>query len=105
MGFKPQGINLPLIMIDPNDKDGRYLVETRLDKLVEELHVNKIQIKGMDPLERIDDYALHCHVCVLSVPYIFLTVKEHLLAQLPSMTSLLDPLSIALEPDTIRFQI
>ena len=44
MGFKPQGMNLSLIMIDPRDKDGRYLVETRLEKLVEELHIDKNKI-------------------------------------------------------------
>jgi hypothetical protein len=47
MGLKPQGINLPLVMTDPNDKDGRYLVETRLDRLVEELHLDKTQIEDV----------------------------------------------------------
>src|ERR1700726_4071578 len=47
MGFKPQGINLPLIMIDPHDKDGRYLVESRLEKLVEELHIDKTKIEDV----------------------------------------------------------
>jgi hypothetical protein len=34
-------------MTDPNDKDGRYLVETRLDRLVEELHLDKTQIEDV----------------------------------------------------------
>jgi hypothetical protein len=34
MGFEPKGINLSLVMIDIDDKDGRHLAETRLDELV-----------------------------------------------------------------------
>jgi hypothetical protein len=79
MGFKPQGINLPLIMIDPNDKDGRYLVETRLDKLVEELHINKTQIEGVEHKTtrwNVTMVMLSAAMCVLSVvPYIFLNVE------------------------------
>ena len=47
MGFKPQGMNLSMIMVDQNDKDARYLVETRLDKLVEELHIDKTKIQDV----------------------------------------------------------
>jgi hypothetical protein len=79
MGFKLQGINLLLIMIDPNDKDGRYLVETRLDKLVEELHIDKTQIE--DVVHKTTRWnatmiVLSAAMCILSVvPYIFLNVK------------------------------
>ena len=34
MGFEPKGINLSLVMIDKDDKDGRHLAETRLDELM-----------------------------------------------------------------------
>jgi hypothetical protein len=44
MGFQPQGKNLSLIMIDDNDKNQRYLVETRLDDLLKELHIDKNKI-------------------------------------------------------------
>jgi hypothetical protein len=79
MGFKPQGVNLPLIMIDRNDKDGRYLLETRLDKLVEDLHIDKTQIEGVVQKTtrwNVTMMALSAAMCVLSVvPYIFLNVK------------------------------
>jgi hypothetical protein len=79
MGFKPHGINLPLIMLDPNDKDGRYLVETRLDRLVEELHLDKTQIEDVvykTARWNVTMMVLSAAMCVLSVvPYIFLDVK------------------------------
>ena len=40
MGFRPIGINLPLILLDSNNNDKRHLVETRLDELLEDLHVD-----------------------------------------------------------------
>jgi hypothetical protein len=80
MGFKPQGVNLPLIMIDRNDKEGRYLVETQLDKLVEDLHIDKTQIEGVVQKTtrwNIMMMVLSTAMCVLSVvPYIFLNVKS-----------------------------
>jgi hypothetical protein len=39
MGFEPKGINLSLVMVDREDKDGRHLAETRLDELLKELRV------------------------------------------------------------------
>jgi hypothetical protein len=79
MGFKPQGINLPLIMIDPTDKDGRYLVEARLEKLAEELHINKTQIEGVvhkTTRWNVMMALLSAAMCVLSVvPYIFLNIS------------------------------
>jgi hypothetical protein len=78
-GFKPQGINLPLIMIDPKDKDGRYLVETRLDKLVEELHLDMTQIEGVVQKTtrwNLTMMLLSAVMCTLGVvPYLFLNVK------------------------------
>ena len=44
MGFEPKGINLSLVMIDKDDKDGRHLAETRLDELVKELHIDKSRV-------------------------------------------------------------
>jgi hypothetical protein len=38
-GFKPQGTNLSLIMLDPNN-NSNYLLETRIDTLLEELHID-----------------------------------------------------------------
>src|SRR3984893_3652218 len=44
MGFEPKGINLSLVMIDTDDKDGRHLAETRLDELLKELHIDKSRL-------------------------------------------------------------
>ncbi|KAF8801700.1 hypothetical protein BYT27DRAFT_7071899, partial [Phlegmacium glaucopus] len=42
MGFKPQGENLSLIMVEANKgKDrGRYIIESRMDELIEELNID-----------------------------------------------------------------
>jgi hypothetical protein len=79
MGFKPQGMNLSLIMIDPNHKNGRYLVESRLDKLVEELHIDKTKIEGVRHKTSGWNFMMIFLSAILSsfgiFPYIFLTVK------------------------------
>jgi hypothetical protein len=79
MGFKPQGMNLSLIMINPNDKDGRYLIETRLDKLVEELHIDKTKIQDVQHKTIGWNLMMIFLSAVLSsfgvFPYIFLAVK------------------------------
>jgi hypothetical protein len=80
MGFTPKGMNLSLIMVDPNDNDGRYLVETRLDKLVEELHIDKTKIQDVRHKSigwNVRMMALSAALCMLSMaPYIFLNVKN-----------------------------
>lgn len=45
MGFQPLGTNLSLIMVNDSNKDQRYLVETRLDDLLKELHIDTMGIK------------------------------------------------------------
>src|SRR6201986_4758531 len=40
-GFKPSGANISLIMLDPND-DGHYLLETRVDSMLKELHIDDL---------------------------------------------------------------
>jgi hypothetical protein len=78
-GFKPQGLNLSLIMIDPNVKDKHYLIETRLEKLVEELHLDKTKIQDVQGESigwNVRMTALSAALCMLSmIPYIFLNVK------------------------------
>jgi hypothetical protein len=44
MGFEPKGINLSLVMVDKDDKDGRHLAETRLEELMKELHIDKSRV-------------------------------------------------------------
>ncbi|KAF8799330.1 hypothetical protein BYT27DRAFT_7008901, partial [Phlegmacium glaucopus] len=42
MGFEPQGENLSLIMVDTGKggNKGRYIIETRMDELIEELNID-----------------------------------------------------------------
>jgi hypothetical protein len=67
-------------MIDPSDKDGRYLAETRLEKLVEELHIDKAKIQGIQHEStkgNVRVMVLSAVLCTLSmVPYVFLNVKS-----------------------------
>ena len=49
MGFEPQGENLSLIMVEggQGEKNGRYIIENRIDELIEELNVDKNRITGV----------------------------------------------------------
>ncbi|KAF8800706.1 hypothetical protein BYT27DRAFT_7245556 [Phlegmacium glaucopus] len=49
MGFEPQGENLSLIMVDTGKggNKGRYIIETRMDELIEELNIDKHRITGI----------------------------------------------------------
>ena len=47
MGFQPLGANSSSILLDENNKDKHHLVETQLDELLEDLHVDKTQITGL----------------------------------------------------------
>ncbi|KAF8815140.1 hypothetical protein BYT27DRAFT_7058065, partial [Phlegmacium glaucopus] len=42
MGFEPQGENLSLIMVDTGKgaNKGRYIIETRMDELIEEFNID-----------------------------------------------------------------
>ncbi|KAF8799326.1 hypothetical protein BYT27DRAFT_7005807, partial [Phlegmacium glaucopus] len=42
MGFEPQGENLSLIMVDTSKggNQGRYIIETRMDELIEKLNID-----------------------------------------------------------------
>jgi hypothetical protein len=50
MGFEPQGENLSLIMVEAGkasegkDTEGRHIIETRIDKLIQELNIDKDRI-------------------------------------------------------------
>ena len=79
MGFRPQGTNLPLIMADESDRDKRHLVETRLDRLLEELHIDKTKITAV----RHNSWEWNTFMitysaffCLLSmIPYIYLNLR------------------------------
>ena len=79
MGFQSQGTNIQLITLDENDKDKRHLVETRLDQLLNELHVDKTKIIGVKHRStqwNVLMVAYTAFFCLLSViPYIYLNVK------------------------------
>ena len=79
MGFRPLGTNLSLIMLDENDKDKRHLVETRLNELLEDLHVDKTKITGISHNSKrwnVDMMVYTALFCILSViPYIHLNLR------------------------------
>jgi hypothetical protein len=49
MGFKPQGENLSLIMVEAGKgkNTGRYIIETRMDELIKKLHIDKTDNWGI----------------------------------------------------------
>jgi hypothetical protein len=79
MGFRPLGTNLSLIMLDENNKDKHHLVETRLDELLKDLHVDKTKITGISHNSKrwnVDMMAYTVFFCLLSViPYIYLNLR------------------------------
>ena len=70
---------ISLIMIDPNDKDGRYLIESRLENFVEGLHIDKSKIQSVQQKTagwNLRMMSLSAALCMLSmIPYVFLNVK------------------------------
>ena len=50
MGFKPQGENLSLIMVEAGKgkkNTGRYTIETRMDEMIEKLNIDRNRITGV----------------------------------------------------------
>jgi hypothetical protein len=78
MGFQPQGSNLSLIMAD-KEKKGRYVVESRLDRFLEELHLDKTEIHGVSHNTKkwnLTMTALTAFTSSLSIlPYIYLNTR------------------------------
>ena len=79
MGFRPLGTNLSLIMLDENKKDKRHLVETRLDELLKDLHVDKTKITGVRHNSKrwnVNMMVYTAFCCLLSmIPYIYLNLR------------------------------
>jgi hypothetical protein len=79
MGFRPVGTNLSLTMVDENNKDKHHLVETRLDELLEDLHVDKTKITGISHnIKRwnVDMMVYAGFCCLLSlIPYVHLNLR------------------------------
>lgn len=78
MGFHPQGENLSLIMADP-EKKGRYVVESRLDTLLEELHLDETRIVNVSHKTKTWNVIMIALTGLLSsmsiVPYIYLNTR------------------------------
>jgi hypothetical protein len=79
MGFRPMGANLSLIMLDGNNKDKHYLAETRLDELLEDLHVDKTKITGVTHNSKrwnVEMMVYTAFCCLLRmIPYIYLNLR------------------------------
>ena len=79
MGFRPLGTNLSLIMLDDNNKDKHHLAETRLDELLEDLHVDRTKIAEVRHNSKQWDVDMMIHTaicCLLSmIPYIYLNLR------------------------------
>ena len=80
MGFEPQGENLSLIMVETSKgKDtGRYIIKTRLDKLIKELNIDKNRITGVSHKSaawNVKMMATTALLCAFSIaPYIYLNL-------------------------------
>ena len=78
MGFEPEGENLSLIMIEggKGDNKGRYIIENRIDALIDELNLDKKRITGVSHKSvvwNIKMMATIALLCALSiVPYIYI---------------------------------
>ena len=80
MGFEPQGENLSLIMVEggKGENRGRYIIENRIDELIEELNVDKNRIIGVSHKSagwNIKMMATTALLSVLSItPYIYINL-------------------------------
>ena len=80
MGFQPQGENLSLIMFEggKGENKGRYIIENRIDKLIEDLNVDKNRIIGVSPKSaawNIKMIATTAFLCAFSMaPYIHINL-------------------------------
>ena len=80
MGFEQKGENLSLIMVEGGDVEnkGRYIVENRLDALIEELDVDKNRIIGVSSMSVAWNFkmmATTALLCAFSItPYIYINL-------------------------------
>ena len=83
MGFEPQGENLSLIMVEggKGENQGRYIIENRIDELIEELNVDKKRIIGVSHKStawNIKMIATTAFLCAFSItPYIFINQRAN----------------------------
>ena len=80
MGFEPQGENLSLIMFEggKGKNKGRYIIENRIDELIDELNIDKNRITGISHKTfgwNIKMMATTAVLCALSItPYIYINL-------------------------------
>jgi hypothetical protein len=78
-GFEAKGTNFILITVDPDDKDHRYIAETRLISLLHDLHIeegHKLTVQTYSLLWNVKMLGLTAFLCMLNVlPYIHLNVR------------------------------
>ena len=80
MGFEPQGENLSLIMVEggKGENKGRYIIENRIDALIDELNIDRNRITGVSHKSvgwNIKMMATTALMCTLSIaPYIYLNL-------------------------------
>ena len=80
MGFEPEGGNLSLIMVESGkgENKGRYIIEKRIDELIEELNVDKKRITGVSHKSaawNIKMIATTAFLCSFSItPYIYINL-------------------------------
>ena len=78
MGFEPQGENLSLIMVEggKGENKGRYIIENRIDALIDELNIDRNRITGVSHKSvgwNIKMMATTALLCALSIaPYIYI---------------------------------
>ena len=80
MGFEPQGENLTLIMFEgaKGKNKGRYIIENRIDELIEELNIDRNRVTGVSHKSaawNIKMMATTALLCALSItPYIYINL-------------------------------
>ena len=83
MGFEPQGENLSLIMIEggKGENKGRYVIENRMDSMIDELNIDKNRITGVSHKSvgwNIKMMATTALLCALSIaPYIYINLRAN----------------------------
>ena len=83
MGFEPQGENLSLIMVEvgKGNNAGHYIIETRMDELIEELNIDTNRIIGVSHksaawnVKMMTTTALFCAFSI--TPYIYLNLTPN----------------------------
>ena len=83
MGFEPQGENLSLIMVESGkgENKGRYIIENRIDALIDELNIDKNRITGVSHKSvgwNIKMMATTALLCTFSIaPYIYINLRAN----------------------------